>query len=134
MTTIESNKEVINAKDEVIYAFLSNLNNFSKLVPEQIENWKSDETSCSFRVSGLADISLKIIEKVPFQKIVISSDGNTPVSFTMVMNITAEVNDQSLFQIVFLADMNSFMAMMATKPLTNFVNILAQKLREYYEK
>ena len=134
MTTIESNKELVNAKDEVIYAFLSNLNNFAKLVPEQVENWKSDETSCSFRVSGMADIALKIIEKVPFQKIVISSDGNTPVSFTMVLNIASEANDQSSFQIVFLADLNSFMAMMATKPLTNFVNVLAQKLREYYEK
>jgi len=134
MTTIESNKELVNAKDEVIYTFLSNLNNFAELVPEQVENWKSDENSCSFRVSGLADIGLRIIEKVPCQKIVISSDGITPVSFTMIMNITAEANNQSSFQIVFLADMNSFMAMMATKPLTNFVNILAQKLREYYEK
>ena len=52
----------------------------------------------------------------------------------MIMNIEGEENGQSHFQIVFLAELNSIMAMMATKPLTNFVNILAQKLREYYEK
>lgn len=134
MTTIESNIEQIKAKDEVIFNFLSNLSNFSELVPEQVENWHADEDSCSFRVSGMADLGLRIIEKVPFQKIVISSDGNTPVSFTMVMNITAIADDSSSFQIVFIADLNSFMAMMVTKPLTNFVNVLAQKLREYYEK
>jgi len=134
MTTIESNIEQIKAKDEVIYKFLSNLNNFSELVPEQVENWQADEDSCSFRVSGMADIGLRIIEKVPFQKITISSDGNTPVNFTMVMNITSTTSDNSSFQIVFMADLNSFMAMMATKPLTNFVNVLAQKLREFYEK
>ena len=134
MTTIESNKEQINAKDEVVYAFLSNLNNFAELVPNEVENWKSDEDSCSFRVKGLADIGLRIIEKVPFLKIVISSDGNTPVNFSMVMNIVKETADSSSFQIVFLGDFNSFMAMMVTKPLTNFVNVLAQKLNDYYKK
>lgn len=134
MTTIESNIEQVNAKNEVVFQFLSNLNNFSELVPEQVENWQSDEDSCSFRVSGMADIGLRIIEKVPFQKIVISSDGNTPVNFSMVLNITETISNKSSFQIVFIADLNSFMAMMATKPLTNFINILAQKLREYYEK
>jgi len=134
MTTIESNKEIIHARDEEIFGFLGNMNHFGELMPEQIENWKSDADSCSFRVSGMADIALKIIEREPFKKIVVSSDGNTPVSFTMVMHIIAQSEADSEFQIVFLSDMNSFMAMMVTKPLTNFVNTLAQKLKEYYNK
>jgi len=134
MTTIESNKELINATDEVVFSFLGNLNNFSELVPEQVENWKSDQDSCSFRVSGMADIGLRIMERVPHQKIVVSSDGKSPVNFTMLLNILKEDEVSCNFQIVFLADLNSFMAMMATKPLTNFVNVLAQKLRAYYEK
>ena len=132
MTTIESHKEIINAKDETVFGFLGNMNHFGELMPEQIENWKSDADSCSFRVSGMADIALRIIERVPNSKIVVSSDGNTPVNFTMVMHITATSEATSEFQIVFLSDMNSFMAMMVTKPLTNFVNTLALKLREYY--
>jgi len=134
MTTIESNKENIKAKAEDIYNFLGNMNNFTALMPPQIENWQATEDSCSFRVNGMADIGLKIIEKISFNKIVISSDGNTPVSFTMLMHIDAIADDESMFQIVFLSDMNSFMAMMVSKPLSNFVNILAQKLKEYFEK
>ncbi len=134
MTTIESNKENIKARPEDIYNFLSNMNNFTTLMPPQVENWKADEDSCSFRVSGMADIGLRIIEKLPFNKIVISSDGNTPVNFTMLMHINKISETASDFQIVFISDMNNFMAMMVTKPLTNFVNILAQKLKEYFEK
>ena len=132
MTTIESNKKTIAARYEDIYQFLGDMNHFGELMPEQIENWKSDTDSCSFRISGMADIALKIVERVPFGKIVVSSDGKTPVSFTMVMHITATSETTSDFQIVFLSDMNSFMAMMVTKPLTNFVNTLARKLSEYY--
>ena len=134
MTTLESNIEKITASDTEIFAFLSNLNNFEKLVPEQVENWKSDTDTCSFRVSGMADIALKIIEKVASSKIVISSDGSSPVSFTMVLHITKEDDMNSLFKIKFLAELNGFMATMVSKPLGQFVNVLAEKLRLYYEK
>lgn len=133
MTTIESNVELIQAKDELIFNFLSDLNNFSALVPEQVENWKSDTDSCSFRVSGLADIGLRITERLPFSKISISSDGQSPVNFTMLLHINTETETTCTFKIVFLAELNSIMAMMVSKPLGNFVNLLAEKLRKYYE-
>jgi len=133
MVTLQSNIEKINASATEVYEFLSNFNNFKNLVPEQVENWQSDEDSCSFTLKGLATLGLKIIEKVPSHKIVIASDGQAPVDFTMIFNIKESETDNCSFHIDFLADMNNLMAMMVKTPLQNFVDALAKKLRLYYE-
>ena len=46
MTRIESDKVTVNKTSEEIYTFLSNFNNFQKLMPEQVTNWQSTEEDC----------------------------------------------------------------------------------------
>ncbi|MFN8166643.1 MAG: hypothetical protein U0X76_10890 [Bacteroidia bacterium] len=63
MTRIESETATINKSAEEVYKFLSNFNNFGKLMPEQVTNWESTEDECSFTISGMASLGMKIIEK-----------------------------------------------------------------------
>lgn len=73
MVNIKSDKREINSSTGEIFSFLSNFKNFRDLMPEQIVNWKSDEEYCSFTIEGMADIGMKIEEKVPNEKIRIIS-------------------------------------------------------------
>ena len=134
MTNFESEKITINCSAEKIFNFLSDFNNFGKLMPEQVTNWKSTEDTCSFTIQGMAELAMKITEKTPFSKIVYSSENPSPFEYTLEMNIGIVNETQCTSVINFHANINPMMKMMLQRPLENFVNILNQKLKETFEK
>ena len=134
MTTLESNAVEINNTQEKIFNFLSNLNNFEKLMPEQVINWKSTEDSCSFVIKGMTDLSLKISEKIPFSKIIIIPGEDPPFNFSLICKIDEKSTDQTIAQIIFSAELSMMMEMLAKSPLQNFINMLVSKLKEIGDK
>lgn len=129
MKEIESEKLIINCTQDKIFQFLSNFNNFGKLMPEQIINWQSTEDTCSFTIKGMTDLSMKIKEKIPFHTILITSFGKVPFDFELKCSFEDLGNNQTKSQLIFLADLNPMLSMMASKPLQNFVNMLNAQLK-----
>jgi hypothetical protein len=87
MSKIESRIGSLKYKDEKIFRFLSNFNNFENLIPaDRVKNWKSDEESCSFYVDGLGNAGLRIMEKEEFKTIKITSEEGTPISFLTLVS------------------------------------------------
>ena len=133
MKQIESDRVVINNSKELIYNFLSNFNNFGKLMPEQIINWNSTDDTCSFTIKGLTELSMKIKEITPFDQIIIESDGKVPFTFELKWFFKVVEINKTEAQLIFIADLNPMLNMMVSKPLQNFVNILVVKLKELIE-
>ena len=133
MTEIKSDLVLINKSPEDIFNFLSNFNNFGKLMPEQVINWKSSTDSCFFTIKGMADISLKTSEKIPYSKIVWSTDGKAPFDFTLRSVLIEKTEKQTEAQIILDADLSPMLKIMAMRPLGNFVNLLVNKLKEVIE-
>ena len=127
---IESEKSDVNKPAAELFAFLSNFNNFQKLMPEQVTNWQSTEDECSFTLNAMATIGMKIIEKTPNSLIKIVSNGKVPFAFTLNVHLAEKGAAQSSGQLIFESDLNPMMAMMVEKPLTKFFNILATKLKD----
>jgi hypothetical protein len=134
MTEIKSDVVSINQSNEHVFNYLANFDNFGKLMPEQVINWKSSIDTCSFTIKGMADIALKISEKIPFSKIVWSTLGKTPFDFTLSSRLKEINQTQTEVQIILIADLSPMLKMMALRPLTNFVNILVNKLKEVTDK
>ena len=127
---IESDKSEINKPSSEIFSFLSDFNNFQKLMPEQVTNWQSTENECSFTLSGMASIGMKMVEKIPNSLIKITSHGKVPFAFTLDIHLTENSPTQTTGQLIFESDLNPMMAMMVEKPLTKFFNVLAWKMKE----
>ena len=125
-----SDKVDINNSTENIFTYLSNFKNFESMMPEQVADWTATEDECSFTISGMATIGMKIIEKVPNSKILVSSNGKVPFDFTMLVEMTENGAAASIGQITFEAELNPMMKMMVEKPLGNFFNMLAQKMAD----
>ena len=130
MTRIESDKTSINKSTEEIFNFLSDFNNFQKLMPEQVTNWQSTADECSFTISGMASLGMKITEKKPNDYIKVIRNGNAPFDFTLECLLKEKSAAESEVQLAFDADLNPVLKMMAVKPLTNFLNLLVQKLKD----
>ncbi|MBK6962375.1 MAG: hypothetical protein IPH20_00195 [Bacteroidales bacterium] len=133
MATFKSEQVTIQRADSFVFGFLSDFNNFQKLMPPQVTDWRSDGESCSFNIQNMATLGMRFKSKTPDNHIFIQADGKVPFQFDLQCFIT-KVDDQSCdARLELNADLNPMMMMLASKPLGNFINILAEKLKEICE-
>lgn len=129
MSDIKSQKVVIDKSEENIFNFISDFTNFSQLFPPQVNDLKITKDTCSFSIDGMPNVSLRITERTPFSCVVMSAeDGKLPFELKCCLEKVSKDKCQAQFH--FTAELNMMMKMMVEKPLTNFLNILAEKLRE----
>jgi len=72
---------------------------------------------------------MKIQEKTPNSLIRVMRHGKAPFDFFLNCAIEDKGNDCDV-HLSFDADLNPMLKMMAVKPLTNFLNLLVNKLKE----
>jgi hypothetical protein len=134
MERYESSTRQVNKPASYIYNFISDFNNFGKLLPEQVSNWKCTENECSFVISGLPEVSLKISEKIPNQLLkVTSASTKVPFPFSLNVHIKELSDGQCETQVAFEGELNMMFRMMVEKPMRNFVNMINDKLKETAE-
>jgi hypothetical protein len=131
MTRIESEKMLINKSQSEVFSFLGDFNNYQSMMPEQVTDWKSTADECSFTIKGMASLGMKIISKTPETEIKIIKNGKAPFDFVLFCMIEPSGNNtnSSFLQLIFDADLNPFLKMMAEKPLQNFLNLLVNKYK-----
>lgn len=130
---IESKSVTVNAGSKKIFEFITDLNNFQKLLPEdRISEWESTQTYCSFKVQGTATIDLKLKETHPYNQIIFESGHKSPFPFTLNVHL-AEENGQTTGSQILDAKVNPFLKMMIEKPLRNLFDYIADKLKEEFE-
>lgn len=134
MTEFKSNTLSIDKPALNLFSFLSDFNNFEKLMPEQVINWKSTTNNCSFTIKGMADMAMFMKEKLEPTLVVYASEGSSKISFNLKFIIAEKSDSQSEITTILEADLNPMLKMMASRPLQNFVNIITEKLKEMMEK
>jgi hypothetical protein len=135
MSDIKSPRTQINCSCSKIYTFVSDFNNFQKLMPEQVSNWMSTSDTCSFQITGMGTLSLRIKEKYPETKIVIVPETGTKIPFTfeLMCQLDSISETSTDVEFIFKHQMPAMISMMASRPLQNLVDIFAKKLKEYCE-
>ncbi|WP_457610769.1 SRPBCC family protein [Lutibacter sp.] len=123
---LESKKTIINKSQKEFFEFLSNLENFRQLMPENIEKFEVDGESFIFSLKGMPEIRLVVKEKQEFDKIILGA-ASSKLNFTLITEIS-EISDNSCeTQLLFEGDFNPMMAMMVKKPLQKFIDTLSEK-------
>jgi|SRR6185436_8292441 len=132
MTRIESEKTLINKSPSEVFSLLGDFNNYESMMPEQVTDWKSTADECSFTIKGMASLGMKIISKTPESEIKIIKNGKAPFDFVLFCMIgpSGDHPGSSFLQLVFDADLNPFLKMMAEKPLKNFLNLLVSNFKK----
>lgn len=118
-------------KDENIYNFLTNFDNFKNLVPaDKVKDWESDETSCSFTVEPLGKTGFQIIDKEPFKLIKLTSKDQTQYSFKFWIQLKALAENETAIKLTMDVDINPMMAMMAKGPIKKFLDTLVERMEQ----
>lgn len=131
---IESKKTTINAPAEKVYAFVSDFNNFGKMLPPQVESWQTDGEKCSFKVSGFMQITLAMTEKIPCSRVVVAPDaaGSSPIPAKVIFTIDGQ-GTQSVARITVDVDAPAVALMMIKKKLQDAIDLVADQLKYFIE-
>lgn len=129
MMNLKSNKTVVNKSQKELFEFLTDLRNFEKLMPDNIEKFEVDGESFIFSLKGMPEIRLVAKEKQEYNKIVLGA-ASSKLDFTLTADLNPISDTQTEAQLLFAGDFNPMMAMMVKKPLQNFINTLTEKAQE----
>ncbi len=128
MTTITSKQVTIVKPAQELYDFLQDMNNFEQLLPQdRISEWKSDGTSCSFKVQGAATIGLMLDGGTPPGLLKLKATERSPFPFTLDAHLN-EAEGSTTAWMEFNGDINPFIKMMVEKPLKNLFDHIADRM------
>ena len=123
---LESKKSIINKSQKEFFEFLSDLQNFKQLMPDNTEKFEVDGDSFIFSLKGMPEIRLVVKEKNEFDKIILGA-ASSKLNFTLTTNINEISENSCETQLLFEGDFNPMMAMMVKKPLQKFIDTLSEK-------
>ncbi len=123
---LESNKTAVAQSAENVFKHLTALENFDALMPENKEKFEIDGDSFIFSLKGMPEIRLVLQEKTPSSKIVLGS-ASSKLAFSLAIDIR-ENGTASEVQLFFNGEFNAMMSMMVKKPLTKFIETLAENI------
>jgi carbon monoxide dehydrogenase subunit G len=110
------------------YTFISDFNNFKALLPSQVSTYRSDADSCAFTISGLPELKLRISERVEDEMLKISPDGESPLPFELKCLMQANDENTSFVEVQLEAEISPLLAMMISKHLETFIEMMREKL------
>ena len=125
---IESPKKTVQKSDREVFEFLTDFENFEKLMPDSVAKFEIlDEDSFVFALKGMPEIKLKRIEQLPHSKVILGA-ASDKLPFSLTVDIASLSKEQSEVQWSFEGEFNAMMAMMVKKPITSFLDTLSDKL------
>jgi len=124
----QSHKVQLPVTVDKAFIFLYDLNNLQKLMPEQVINWQSTESSCSFDIKGMAHLALERAETVPDKFIRIISGPGNPVDIEIRAQLEKANEIETTAWIELTADLSPMLQLLASGPMQNLVNIMADRL------
>jgi len=133
MTTIQSEKGILNTSSANVYSELNDLDNLKKYLPEdKISNWESDSKTCSFKVMGTYTIGLELAEDSTQNLIKYKATDKSPFPFTLNIHLNDQESEQTESQIVCEAKLNPMLKMMVAKPLKNLFDHIIKKASQHF--
>jgi carbon monoxide dehydrogenase subunit G len=129
MLILTSKTGKANARQEVVYNYITDFRNFASLLPaDRLENIEITIDSVKFSLPGMGLIGLKIAEQHPFQQLIVDAMEGTAADFTFRININPDTETSSQVNVELNANLNMFLEMMAKSPLQQFLDLMMDKL------
>jgi carbon monoxide dehydrogenase subunit G len=115
-----------------VYNFLTDIRNMEQFIPSgTVSNLKVDRESCSFHVSPLGAVDIRLTEKVVNRKVVFSGNALQVNDFSLIVNISGEENQPAEVSVLLSAEMNPVLKMVAANPVRQFLETLINEMEKF---
>lgn len=130
---IESRIGKSSRSDQQIYGFVTDFNNFKRIIPEnRVSQWESSAEECSFRVDPVGKTTLRIMEKTPFSLVKIASvpDFST-YNFTIWIQLKQMNENDTRIKITIEPHVNQMLLPVIKSPLKQFVDGIVDQIETF---
>ena len=124
---LESPKITVNKSSGELFDFLSKVENFEKIMPENTDKFEVREDGFVFALKGMPEIRLKMMESEAPSKVVLGS-ASEKFPFSLTANIEEVEDQRSEAQLLFSGEFNPMVAMMVKGPLQRFIDTLVENI------
>ncbi|AGC75694.1 hypothetical protein LX97_00382 [Nonlabens dokdonensis] len=125
---LESRVAKTQKSPEELYNFLTQVENFKNLMPDDTKFELRGEDKFLFGLKGMPEIALGLKDKTPHSEVVLGSTSDK-LAFTLTCKIH-EASTGSEAQLFFDGDFNAMMAMMIKGPINKFLDQLANGIEK----
>ena len=132
ITRFESREAKPDCLPQDYYNFITNLRNFNRFIPgEMIKDWKADNDSCSFNISGMGDVVLRTSNKTPFTNVDFSGTVLASIGFNLHSLISSDNDGKARVKLIMEADLPAMLKMFASGPIRNFLEMLVEEMEKF---
>jgi hypothetical protein len=117
---------------EKVFDFVTDIRNFDRFIPKgTINNWHAERESCSFGVSMLGTVSVRLTQKEKYKQVVFNGDALKKNDFELVLQITGNNDNLADVKVALNAELNPMMKMIAVKPIGQFLEMLIVEMEKF---
>lgn len=132
MAHFESKQVSIKQDAIATYLYLADFRNFGTVMPDQIKDWKATEDTCSFTIPNMATIAMRYKDKIEGERLSIVPETGTPLPFELICEFDAQTESSARIKVSIDAELNPLLSMMASKPMQNLVDLIAQQIERKF--
>lgn len=130
MLKIKSDSIIVNSNAKKCIEYLSNLNNYQYLLPEdKINNWKSSNDFCIFSIQKAYTLDI-VKESFNHNHISLKSGGKSQFKFKIKIKIQGNSPSSCNAQIICEANVNPLLKVIVGKPLNELFNYMANNIEK----
>ncbi|TYP73616.1 SRPBCC family protein [Aquimarina intermedia] len=125
---LESPTVTVEKSPAEVYQFLTQVENFEKIMPESIQKFeKLSDSRFLFQLKGMPEIVLEQKESTASSQVVLGA-ASDKLPFTLTANINEVAPGKSTTQLLFEGQFNAMMGMMIKNPIQKFISTLSENL------
>ena len=122
----------VRAGAATLFGFVSNLDNLNQLLPDQVTNWESSGDRCSFDITGMTHLDLRIDRTEIDRLVSITSEPGSQPKIQLDLILEPDGPTASAATVELSTELSPMLQLLASTPLQNLVNIMAEKLRDHF--
>jgi roadblock/LC7 domain-containing protein len=132
LSYFESRSGMLTCNAEELFAFVTDIRNFGQFIPNgTIISWHAERELCSFSVSMVGTVTVRLAEKEKFNKVVFDGDALKKNDFSLTLYISDNAKNTADVRVMLCADLNPMMKMIASKPISQFLETLINEMESF---
>lgn len=132
VSIFESRSGKLTCSSQECFEFTTDLRHFEGFISDgTINNWKAEKESCSFTVSMLGTVSVRLTDKEMYKRVVYQGDALKKNDFELILNITGSGDQPAEVKVLLNAELNPMMKMIALKPIEQFLEMLIAEMEKF---
>ena len=132
LSNYESRSGSLSCTPKEVFDFVTDIRNFEQFIPEgTINNWQSEKDTCTFNVSMIGSVTLRIEKAEPYDRVIFSGDALKKNDFSLILNILENTNNNAEVKVLLEAELNPMLKMMANKPILQFLEMLIREMEKF---